>query len=289
MLQTLVLGLVDGSIYALIAVGITAVYKTSRVLNFAQAEIGTFAIYTAVWVSTEHHQPWILGALAALAVAVVIGLAFEGLIVRRMLTASRVTVSVATVGLLGALAGTEAERFGPNPRELPPPLAHGGFTLAGVVVSPAQELALIVVAMVALALAAFFRYTPFGLAVLASADDPVAARLMGVPRWKVSSFTWGTAGALSAIAVLLIEPTVTVVAPSSFQGLFVFGLTASLLGGLTSLPGAFVGGLAVGIAQAEVNAHLHLSKLPAVQSLAMLVIVLGVLLLRPQGLLGKAA
>lgn len=292
LLQTLVLGVVAGSIYALLAVGITQVYKTSRVLNFAQAEIGTFAIYTAVWVSTDEHQPWFLGALAAIAVAIGVGLLFEVLIIRRMLTASRVTVSIATVGLLGLLAGFELVRFGPNPRQLPPPLTHGGFTLAGVVILPSMELALGSVAVVALALTAFFRYTPFGLAVLAAADDPVAARLMGVPRWRVSWFTWGTAGALSAIAVLLIEPQVREVAPSSFQGLFVFGLTAALLGGLTSLPGAFVGGLLVGVAQSVVNAYLlpHLAaKLPGIESLAMLAIVLLVLLARPQGLLGRTA
>jgi branched-chain amino acid transport system permease protein len=89
--------------------------------------------------------------------------------------------------------------------------------------------------------------------------------------------------------VLLIEPTVGVLAPGAFAGLFVGGLTAALVGGLTSLPGAFVGGLAVGIAEAEVKHHLNGIDLPSVQTTAMLVIVLAVLLLRPQGLLGRRA
>jgi branched-chain amino acid transport system permease protein len=179
--------------------------------------------------------------------------------------------------------------FGGTVYRVPPPLRHGGVVISGAFVSASQWLALGVVAVIALTLGAFLRWTDFGLAVQASADDPVAARLMGVPQGRVSAFTWGTACALSAIAVLFIEPTVGALAPGAFNGLFVGGLTAALVGGLTSLPGAFVGGLAVGIAEAEVNAHLAFSSIPSLNVTAMLVIVLLVLLVRPQGLLGRRA
>lgn len=287
-MQTVILGVIAGSIYALIGAGITLVYKSSRVLNFAQAEIGTCALYATVWVTGEHHLPWAVGALAAVAVAVAIGLAFEWFIIRPMATASRVVVSVATIGLLLFLAALEAAWFGPAPRELPPPIAGLGVRIAGLVVSPSELLSLGVVAVVALALAAFLRFTDFGLAVLASADDAQAARLMGVPERRVAGFTWATAGALSAIATLLIEPTIGALAPGAFSGLFIGGLTGALLGGLSSLPGAFVGGLLVGVAEAEVKAHIVTTALPDVASVGMLVIVLLVLLLRPQGLLGRA-
>jgi len=287
-MQVIVVGLIAGCIYALIAAGITLVYKSSRVLNFAQAEVGTLTLYVTYWVSTKHHQPWALGALASIIVAIGIGLLFERAIIRPMLTASRLTVAVATIGLFSFCLAIELALFAGTIYLLPPPL-QGGSEIAGVVVSNSQWLALGVVAAVALGLAAFLRYTDFGLAVQAAADDPVAAQLMGTPRGRISAFTWGTAGALSAIAVLLIQPTVGVLAPAAFAGLFIGGLTASLLGGLTSLPGAFVGGLAVGIAEAEVRAHLDGLNLPNAETTAMLVIVLGVLLLRPQGLLGRRA
>jgi len=112
---------------------------------------------------------------------------------------------------------------------------------------------------------------------------------MGAPRARISAFTWGMAGALSAVAVLLIEPTVGVLAPGAFAGLFIGGLTAALVGGLSSLPGAFVGGIVVGIAEAEVKAHLTIHFIPSFQTTAMLIIVLGVLLFRPQGLLGRSS
>ncbi len=286
-MQPIVLGIIAGSIYALIAAGITLVYKASRVLNFAQAEIGTLSLYATWWVTVREHQPWILGAIASIAVAVAIGLLFERTIIRPMLTASRVTVAVATIGLFSLMLSIELWRFAGTIYIVPAPITHGGVTIAGVFVSATQWLALGVVATIALGLAAFLRYTDFGLAVQATADDPVAAQLMGTPRGRISAFTWGMAGALSAIAVLLIEPTVGVLAPGAFNGLFVGGLTAALLGGLTSLPGAFVGGLLVGIAEAEVKAHVILPSLPSVQTTAMLVIVLAVLLVRPQGLLGR--
>jgi branched-chain amino acid transport system permease protein len=196
---------------------------------------------------------------------------------------------VATIGLFSLCLAIELGLFAGTIYQIPPPIAEGGVRLAGVYVGASQWLALGVVIVVAGGLAAFLRFTDFGLAVQAAADDPVAAQLMGTPRGRISAFTWGTAGALSAIAVLLIEPTVSVLAPGAFAGLFVGGLTAALVGGLTSLPGAFVGGLAVGIAEAEVKHHLNGIDLPSVQTTAMLVIVLAVLLLRPQGLLGRRA
>ena len=285
-MQPIVLGLIAGSIYALIALGLTLVYKGTKVLNFAQAEVGTLSLYATWWITVRQHQPWIVGALASVMAATMIGLLFERAVIRRMLTASRVTVAVATIGLFSLMIAIEAAFFAGTIYIVPPPIAHGGVTLAGVYVNANQWLALGVVIVVALALAAFLRFTDFGLAVLASADDPVAAQLMGTPRGRISAFTWGLSGALSALAVLLIEPTVGVLAPGAFNGLFLGGLTAALVGGLTSLPGAFVGGLVVGIAEAEVKAHLNFSAIPSFNVTAMLIIVLVVLLLRPQGLLG---
>jgi branched-chain amino acid transport system permease protein len=287
--QPIILGLIAGSIYALIAAGVTLVYKASRVLNFAQAEVGTLSLYLTWWVTVRQHQPWILGALASIVGAVLIGLVFERIVVRPMLTASRVTVAVATIGLFTLMLAIELQFFAGTIYIVPPPISTGGVSIAGVFVNWNQWLALGVVAVIAAALAAFLRFTDFGLAVQASADDPVAAQLMGTPRGRISAFTWGMSGALSAIAVLLIEPTVGVLAPGAFAGLFIGGLTAALVGGLTSLPGAFVGGLVVGIAEAEVKAHVIISSIPSFQTTAMLIIVLAVLLLRPQGLLGRRA
>lgn len=288
-MQPIVLGLISGSIYALIALGIALVYNASRVLNFAQVEVGTLTLYLTWWVTVRQHEPWIVGALASVAAATAVGLVFERLVVRRMVTAPRLSVAVATIGLFSLMVAIEAALFAGTIDILPPPIATGGVTLAGVYVTANQWLALGVVALVATGLALFLRLTDFGLAVLATADDPVAAQLMGVPRGRVSAFTWGMSGALSALAVLLIEPTVGALAPGAFSNLFIYGLTAALVGGLSSLPGAFVGGLVVGIAEAEVKAHVTSQTIPSPEVALMLLIVLAVLLLRPRGLLGRSA
>jgi branched-chain amino acid transport system permease protein len=164
-----------------------------------------------------------------------------------------------------------------------------GFSVAGVIVSRTQVLSLFVVILIGLALAALLRRTDFGLGVLASADDPVAVRLVGVKLWQVSAFTWGLGAALSAIAALLIAPTVGVFTPGFASEMFVKALAAALIGGLVSLPGAFVGGIAVGLIEAGALKLFNDSALPGVEILAVFVTIVVVLVVRPQGLLGSKA
>ena len=287
--QTLVVGIISGGIYGLMAVGLVLVFKGTRVLNFAQVEVGTLSLYAAWEVTTQHGAPWIVGAMAAIALALAIGLLFERYIVRPMGDAPRVTVAVATIGLLSLMLAFESVYFGPSPRILRPPIAGLGTKLFGVYVSPTQWLSLGVVVIVGLGLAAFLRGTDFGLGVLAAADDPTAVRLVGVRLSRVSAFVWGTAAVLSAIAALLIEPTVGVIAPGALAGLFASGLAAALVGGLTSLSGAFIGGLVVGLAEALVGHYVVSSSVPGIPSLVVFAAIVGVLVARPGGLMGKAA
>ena len=288
MIQSLVIGLVQGGTYGLIALGLVLCYRGSRVLNFAQAEIGTASLFIAWIVSGAWHRPYWMGALAAIAAALIIGLLFERVVVRPMGAAPRLTVAVATIGLFGLLVALEVYINGPTFRYLPKPLGGEGITISGVVVSPTQLLSFAVIAAVAAGLTLFLRRTDFGLGVLASAQDATAARLVGIPQAAVSMFTWGVSSVLSALAALLIEPTITLVAPNGLGlRLFIGGLAAALLGGMTSLAGALVGGLAVGVATAEVS-YFTPSDIPGVYTAVMFAIVMAVLLVRPQGLLGRA-
>ena len=285
--QSLVIGLVQGGTYGLIALGLVLAYRGSRVLNFAQAEIGTASLFIAWIVAGAWRQPYWMGALAALAFALVVGLVFERFVVRPMADAPRLSVAVATIGLFGLLVALEAYLNGPTPRFLSPPLGGQGVQIAGVFVSPTQFLTFGVIAAIAAALTFFLRRTDFGLAVLAAAEDSTAARLVGVPLSRVSMFTWGVAALLSSIAALLIEPTITLISPNGIGiRLFICGLAAALLGGMTSLVGAFVGGLVVGVLTAEAT-YLAPDGFNGAFTVVLFVIVMGVLLLRPQGLLGK--
>lgn len=288
MIQALVIGVVTGAIYGLIALGLVLVYKGSRVLNFAQAEIGGAGLYLT-YICLDHFKlPWPVAALITITAATLLGIAFERLFVRRMGDAPRLTVAVATVGLFFLLLSAELYFFGQSPEFIRPPITGLGVRVAGFFVSPTELLSFAVIAVLAAGLAAFLRYTDFGLGVLAAAQDATAVRLVGIPLGRLSMFTWGAAGALSAIAALLIEPQISVITPGGIgEPLFLGGLAAALLGGLTSLEGAFLGGVLVGIAQSETQHLLLATGFPGISAVVLFVIVLGVLLIRPQGLLGS--
>ena len=283
--QTIVLGLISGGIYGLFALGVVLVYRGTGALNFAQGEIGTLALYAAWWVSVDHGLPWILGAIAAVALAGGVGALFEVAVVRHMVEASRVTVAVATVGLLLFLLAFEFKYFGGNSlRPIKPPIGGLGIRLFGVYVSPTQWLALAVTVLVGVGLAALLRRTDFGLGVLAASQDPVAVRLVGVPLKRVSSFVWAMGAAVSALGGLFIAPTIGGVTPGYASTLFLWGLAAAVIGGLTSLPGAFAGGLVVGLIDVGTSRIFDSPKLPDAEFIAVFVVILAVLILRPQGI-----
>ena len=281
--QILVNGLVVGAIYGLLALGIVLVYKGSRVLNFAQPEMGTFALYIT-WTLHGNDVSWWLSALVAIGAVALLSLLFERLVVARMTGSPRVAVSVATVGMMLFLIAIEAKIWGSSPKFLPGPIAGQGPEILGVFVSPTQQIALVVAAAIGLGLTAFLRRTDFGLGVLAAAQDPQAVRLMGIRLSRVSAFTWTTAGVLGAVAGLLIEPTIGAFQFGFTTGLFVPALAAALLGGLTSLTGAFLGGLAVGIVDQAVPFGLSGVGMPGLETVVIFALILGLLLFRPQGL-----
>ena len=289
MIQALVIGIVTGAIYGLIALGLVLVYKGSRVLNFAQAEIGGAGLYLTYILMSHFDLPWPVAAALTIAAAALVGIGFEWLVVRRMGDAARLSVAVATVGLFFFLLAAEFYFFGQSPEFIRPPIAGLGLQVAGFFVGPTELLSFAVIAILAAGLTAFLRYTDFGLGVLAAAQDATAVRLVGIPLGRLNMFTWGVAGALSAIAALFIEPQIGTISPGTIgEPLFMGGLAAALLGGLTSLEGAFVGGILVGIAQSEVEHLLLATGFPGIRAVVLFAIVLGVLLVRPQGLLGSA-
>ena len=289
MLQALVVGFIVGGIYGLYALGLVLVYKGSGVLNFAQAELGTFALFLCQSIVVSYGHPYLLGATAAVAFAVAIGLAFERLAVWPLRASPRLTVAVATIGMLSLFIVLELKMFGSHPRLLDAPLRGVGPRIFEVFVSPTQILSLVLVVAIGLGLAAFLRYTDFGLAVVASSQDQEAVRFLGIHLNRVSMFTWGLAAALSAIAALLIQPTVGVISPSAFGGIFVKALAAALIGGLTSMPGAFVGGITVGVVEAEIRHFTVSSSLTGLPELVIFVAVVATLVMRPQGLFGDKA
>ena len=287
--QVIVLGLIAGGIYSLFALGIVLIYRGTGALNFALGEIGTISAYVAWKCNTDWELPWIVGAVAAVAAAAAIGVAFERLVVRPMKDTSRLSIAVGTVGLTVFLIAFENKVFTLSPRRLEGPITGEGVQVSGVFVSPTQILALAVAAVVGIGLAAFLKRTDFGLGVLAASQDPAATRLVGVPLARVTTFVWGAAAAISSVAALFIIPTIGDITPGLVSRLFVFGLAAAVVGGLNSLPGAFVGGVTVGLWEAAAKDLLGDTGIFGAETVAVVALILVVLLLRPQGLLTRSA
>jgi len=282
MIQVLALGLIAAGIYALFAVGIVLVYRGTRVLNFAGGEVGTASLYVAAFLVTDHGAPWFVGALAAVVVAALLGAAFEFLLVRRSVDADPVVISILTVGLLLTLLAVELRAYGASPKLLGPPFS-GGVDVDGVIVSATQIAAIVVAAALGFGLQAALRRTDFGLGILAAADDPSAARLVGVPLARVRLALWAGSFALAAVAALLVEPTVGVITPGYASTLYLGGLVAAVIGRLSSLPGAVGGALVLGLAEAASARYLRTWDVPGLNYLVVLALLLVVLLGRAYG------
>ena len=275
--QVLVLGLISGGIYALFALGVVLVHRGTGVLTFANGEVGTAGLFLAAVLVSDLGLPWFVGALAAIAFAVLLGCAFEWLVVRRMQASDPVAIAVATVGLGLFLLAAEFQLFGESPKELAGPV-DGSIEIAGVFVTPTQILGLVLAVALGFGLQAALRRTDFGLGILAAAQDPSAVRLVGVPLSRISLTIWGAGAALAAIASLLVEPTVGVFGPGYASELYVVGLAAAVVGGLNSLPGAVVGGVTLGVAEAAASRYLDGLGLSGMRYVVVLVVLLAVLL-----------
>jgi branched-chain amino acid transport system permease protein len=181
----------------------------------------------------------------------------------------------------------EITLFGPVGRNLPPPVTGHSVNVIGVFVSPNQIASLVLVALVAGGLAAFFRFTDFGLSVVAAAQDQEALRFLGIPLARASMFTWGLAAVLSALAALLIQPDIGVISPGAYSGIFIRALSAALIGGLSSMRGAFLGGVIVGVGEAAIRHATVGTSLTGLPELCIFAAVVLTLVFRPQGVFGS--
>ncbi len=288
--ESLVIGLIAGAAYGLLALGLVLIYKSSGVFNFAQGEFGTVAVYVLYLLHFEvGYGIAIAGALVA---AVVMGVLVERLVVRPLFDAPRVTLLVATAGV--ALLATSIEIwFGeatarPIDRAFP---TLNRVSVLGVQVSDQRLLLLGVLIVLAALLALFFRKTNLGLAILGASQEPTATELMGISVRRLSTLTWAIAALLGGIAGVLAVPEGGAFAPGALTFAFLIpAFTAAVLGGMTSLPGAFLGGIIVGVVEAVGTSASIFDDIPgSAGTLLVFVVLLVVLTVRPQGLLGERA
>jgi branched-chain amino acid transport system permease protein len=305
----IIIGLSQGCVYGLVALGLVLVYKGARVFNFAQGEFGTVAAFIT-FLFVEQWKvgiPYWVAAIIAVIATVIIGLGMERIIVRPLLNAPRVNLLVATIAFALLCIAVELLLFLPEPKTLPPmvtslPGIGDGFELANFILEPQRLIIFGVLVALAAILGYFFSKTDLGLAVLATSQDAFATRVVGIGVERMSRFIWGSAAFLGAVAGILFVPLNPLVPGIMTTQVLIAAFTGAVIGGMTSLPGAFVGGIIVGLLQSISNwasgsqkfligegdnARLIQDFLPGAPDVVMLVVLLLVLLIRPAGLLGK--
>lgn len=282
----LVLGIVTGSLYGLNALGIVLIYRANRIVNFAQAELGSIAAVTTIELVKVAELPYFLALVLGIVFALVIGAGISTLVIRRFANAPRLIVAVATIGLAQILLGLSIL----IPLLVEKELSSGGFefpldgrlTIYPVIFSGAHIMAMVVVPIVMVALAAFLRFTNYGTAIRAAADNGDRAALVGIPVPRLSTIVWALAGGLSALAVILRTQIVGFVSFSSVSGggtaLLMIVLAASVLARMESMPRAVAAGIGIGIFQQ--GAAWHWPRTTIVDALMLVVILVGLLIQR---------
>jgi branched-chain amino acid transport system permease protein len=287
--QPLVQGLANGAGFGLVAVGLVLIYKSSRVFNFAAGEfvtLGAFGTYLA-----NFYVPFGIAMVIGVLTGLVAGLLTERLVVRPLANRPKVTVLVATIAIAFMIIPIEIIRSAKTPAFAARPVVHGNaFEVFRVFVSWQQLIIVVVLIAVGIGLAYFFNRTDLGLATLASSQEPTATLLMGIRLNRISMLVWGAAGALGGLAGVLLPPlNLNFFSGFGTTDVLIAAFTAAVLGGMTSVPGAFAGGVLLGIVQAMAQANVNSNSVPGAPAVAVLAVLVAVLVVRPTGLLGKEA
>jgi len=284
--QQVVSGLASGGVYGSLALALVIVYRSTRVINFAQGEMATFCTYLA-WTLIDHGLPYWGAFFATLAIAFVGGVAIERTLIRPLEGAPAVSVVVLTIGLLIGLNGVTSWIWGGAARRFPSPFSTAPWRVGGVAVSP-QDLGVICVSLVGVGLLwLFFRYTKAGLGMRAAAVNPVESRYVGIRVGWMLAFGWGLASVLGAVAGMLVAPSLFL-DPNMMQTVLLYAFAAAVLGGIDSPLGAVVGGLVLGVLLNLLGTYVDAigGQLRLAVALG---VILAVLLVRPAGLLGREA
>ncbi|WNV76071.1 branched-chain amino acid ABC transporter permease [Geodermatophilus sp. DSM 44513] len=277
-------GLISGSVYAAFALALVLIWRSTRIVNFAQGSMAAATSFIALALIQAGQSYW-LALVVALAAGFVLGAVVERVVIRPVEGGPELNAVIVTLGLFIAIQALIAIVFGSSFDSFPAPFGLRGFEVGGttIALTPNSVYVLVAVLVTMVALVALFRFTRVGLAMRASAFGQEVARLLGVRVGRMLTLGWGLAAVVGSLSGLLIAGG-GLVWPAYMDALIVFGFVAAVLGGLDSPVGAVVGGLTIGLALAYVSAYAD----PALVNLAALAILMVVLLVRPGGLFASS-
>jgi branched-chain amino acid transport system permease protein len=278
--QAIINGLLIGGVYAVISIGLTLVFGVMSIINFAQAEFLMIGMFVGYYCWKYFGVDPILGSVIAFAVVFVLGMAIQRLLIEHIIGAPEVAQIFLTVGLLIVLENLALILFGSDFKSVRTDYQTSAIAFSGLIISLPYLFAFGVSVAVGIALWAFLRYTWIGQAMRATAQNGIAAASLGIDVRRVRQFAFGLGVGLTALGGSVILPYYTA-SPTAGGQFVVLMFTVVVLGGLGSVLGAVFGGLAVGVIQ-SVSALLMPIQL---QNLALFVVFIAVLAVRPQGLL----
>lgn len=277
-------GVILGAVFAAFAMTLVLIFRATRIVNFGQGAQAMFSSYLALEL-IQHGQSYWLAFVVALASGFVIGGLVERIIIRPVETGPEINAVIVTLGLFVGFVALAAILFGNTLEAFPAPFSLRGLTVGGtdIAATPTDVFRLVAVLVALALLVALFQLTSLGLQLRASAFGQEVARLLGVRVGRMLTLGWALAGLFGALAGILIASG-SPVSPNYMDGVVVFGFVAAVLGGLDSFVGAAVGGLVLGLTNTYVSGYVD----SALVTLAALVILLVVLLVRPGGLFSSS-
>ncbi|MBK7991418.1 MAG: branched-chain amino acid ABC transporter permease [Comamonadaceae bacterium] len=282
-LQLVISGIAIGCIYGLIALGFVLIYKATETVSFAQGDLMMLGAFGGLAGMTMLGFPFWAAVIAAIIAMGLFGVLLERIVIRPILGQPAFSIVMLTIGIAYVARGliTMIPNIGTETHTLPVPYKDQVWKLGALVLNVEQMVVIAATAVLCAGLFAMFRYSKLGMAMQASSQNQLAAYYMGIPVKTLNGLVWGLAAAVAAIAGLLLAPITFVHANMGFIGLKAF--PAAVVGGFTSLPGAIVGGLIIGIVESLSGFYL-----PAgFKDTAPYVVVLIMLMVKPNGLFGE--
>ena len=286
-LNYLISGISLGSVYAIIALGYTMVYGIAKMLNFAHGDVIMVGAYVCFFATSRYELPPLLGVLLAVAVCTVLGITVERLAYKPLRAAPSLAVLITAIGMSYFLQNAAQLLWTPNPKVFSSVVGNGRYTLSGGELS-VSHLAIVTIAtcvVIMAALTAFVSLTKMGKAMRACSEDKDAAQLMGINVNRTISVTFAIGSGLAAIAGVLLCSAYPTLVPTTGSMPGIKAFTAAVFGGIGSIPGAFLGGILLGVIEIFAAAYIS-TQLSNAVVFAVLIIVL---LVKPAGLLGKYA
>lgn len=293
-LEGTVIGLAVGSIYALIALGFALLYKSTKILNLAHGELVLFGGYLAIALTRSLDLPivaaFILAVVGTLLAAAVLGFAVERGIMRPLYGQSLLSVIIVTLALGYIVRGLMVGLWGGDTRQFPPVVPTGVVRIGGLIIPEVGIWSALVAVVLLVVFSLFFRYSLWGIAMRAAANEQLTASTLGVSLKRVFAYAWAFAAIAASVGGILLGLWLGVNFALAYVGLK--ALAAVILGGLDSIPGAILGGFMIGMIENILGAYIDANvvvfgiTMNGFKEITPFVVILLVLLIKPYGLFG---